>query len=78
MPRLAWDEDGTATAEGTMAVREVNRALGLSGEKPRGLRLEAVYPPEFDSHRIARDLDIVPSLQREPPAVAQAEEAAQA
>src|SRR5206468_10783416 len=27
---LAWDEDGTATAEGTMAVREVNRALGLS------------------------------------------------
>ena len=34
MPELAtdwaWDEDGTATAEGTMAVREVNRALGLS------------------------------------------------
>jgi Mg2+/Co2+ transporter CorB len=29
-PILAWDEDGTATAEGTMAVREVNRALGLS------------------------------------------------
>jgi Mg2+/Co2+ transporter CorB len=27
---LAWDEDGTATAEGTVAVREVNRALGLS------------------------------------------------
>jgi len=27
---LAWDEDGTATAEGTMAVRDVNRALGLS------------------------------------------------
>ena len=27
---LVWDEDGTATAEGTMAVREVNRALGLS------------------------------------------------
>jgi len=26
---LAWDEDGTASAEGTMAVREVNRALGL-------------------------------------------------
>jgi Mg2+/Co2+ transporter CorB len=26
---LAWDDDGTATAEGTMAVREVNRALGL-------------------------------------------------
>ena len=29
-PLLAWDEDGTATAEGTMALREVNRALGLS------------------------------------------------
>jgi Mg2+/Co2+ transporter CorB len=28
-PMLAWDEDGTATAEGTMAVREVNRALKL-------------------------------------------------
>jgi len=27
---LVWDEDGTATAEGTMAVREVNRALKLS------------------------------------------------
>ncbi|MCD6041205.1 MAG: hypothetical protein K0R40_808 [Burkholderiales bacterium] len=27
---LAWDEAGTATAEGTMPVREVNRALGLS------------------------------------------------
>src|SRR5439155_3292368 len=27
---LAWDEDGTASAEGTMAVREVNRALSLS------------------------------------------------
>ncbi|HXJ09861.1 MAG TPA: CNNM domain-containing protein [Burkholderiales bacterium] len=27
---LAWDEDGTASAEGTMAVREVNRALGLA------------------------------------------------
>src|SRR5882757_8090614 len=27
---LAWDEDGTATAEGTMAVRDVNRALGLA------------------------------------------------
>ena len=29
-PALAWDEGGTATAEGTMPVREVNRALGLS------------------------------------------------
>lgn len=29
-PALAWDEHGTATAEGTMPVREVNRALGLS------------------------------------------------
>jgi Mg2+/Co2+ transporter CorB len=27
---LAWDEAGTATAEGTMPVREVNRALRLS------------------------------------------------
>jgi CBS domain containing-hemolysin-like protein len=29
-PALAWDAGGTATAEGTMPVREVNRALGLS------------------------------------------------
>ncbi len=29
-PALAWDASGSATAEGTMAVREVNRALGLS------------------------------------------------
>jgi Mg2+/Co2+ transporter CorB len=27
---LAWDSSGTATAEGAMPVREVNRALGLS------------------------------------------------
>ncbi|HET7670288.1 MAG TPA: CNNM domain-containing protein [Burkholderiales bacterium] len=27
---LAWDDTGTATAEGAMPVREVNRALGLS------------------------------------------------
>ena len=27
---LSWDEDGTATADGAMPVREVNRALGLS------------------------------------------------
>jgi Mg2+/Co2+ transporter CorB len=27
---LAWDETGAATADGTMPVREVNRALGLS------------------------------------------------
>jgi len=27
---LAWDERGTATAEGAMPVREVNRALGLA------------------------------------------------
>jgi Mg2+/Co2+ transporter CorB len=27
---LRWDEHGSATAEGTMPVREVNRALGLS------------------------------------------------
>ena len=29
-PALDWDADGSATAEGAMAVREVNRALGLS------------------------------------------------
>ena len=29
-PALGWDSAGTATAEGTMPVREVNRALGLS------------------------------------------------
>ena len=29
-PALAWDASGTATAEGTTPVREVNRALGLS------------------------------------------------
>jgi Mg2+/Co2+ transporter CorB len=29
-PALSWDEDGTATAEGAMPVREINRALGLS------------------------------------------------
>jgi Mg2+/Co2+ transporter CorB len=29
-PVLAWDPGGTATAEGTTPVREVNRALGLS------------------------------------------------
>jgi Mg2+/Co2+ transporter CorB len=29
-PLLAWDDAGAATAEGTMPVREVNRALGLS------------------------------------------------
>ena len=27
---LAWDEEGSATAEGAMPVREVNRALGLA------------------------------------------------
>ncbi|HEU5176736.1 MAG TPA: transporter associated domain-containing protein, partial [Burkholderiales bacterium] len=27
---LAWDDAGTATADGAMPVREVNRALGLS------------------------------------------------
>lgn len=29
-PALRWDETGSATAEGTTSVREVNRALGLS------------------------------------------------
>jgi Mg2+/Co2+ transporter CorB len=28
--KLAWDEAGSATAEGSTPVREVNRALGLS------------------------------------------------
>ncbi|HEX6155306.1 MAG TPA: HlyC/CorC family transporter [Burkholderiales bacterium] len=30
VPALGWDKSGTATAEGTMPVREVNRTLGLS------------------------------------------------
>jgi Mg2+/Co2+ transporter CorB len=29
LPELAWDEAGSATADGTTPVREVNRALGL-------------------------------------------------
>jgi Mg2+/Co2+ transporter CorB len=51
---LAWDEQGTATAEGTMPVREVNRALGLSlptdGPKTlNGLILEHLQDiPEAD------------------------------
>jgi Mg2+/Co2+ transporter CorB len=51
---LAWDEAGTATAEGTMPVREVNRALGLSlptdGPKTlNGLILEHLQDiPEAD------------------------------
>jgi Mg2+/Co2+ transporter CorB len=54
VPLLAWDADGTATAEGTMAVREVNRALGLSlptdGPKTlNGLILEYLQDiPEAD------------------------------
>jgi Mg2+/Co2+ transporter CorB len=54
LPLLAWDADGTATAEGTMAVREVNRALGLSlptdGPKTlNGLILEHLQDiPEAD------------------------------
>jgi Mg2+/Co2+ transporter CorB len=28
--QLAWDDEGAATAEGAMPVREVNRALGLA------------------------------------------------
>jgi Mg2+/Co2+ transporter CorB len=53
-PALAWDEAGTATAEGTMPVREVNRALGLSlptdGPKTlNGLILEHLQDiPEAD------------------------------
>ena len=30
VPALHWEADGSATAEGTMPVREVNRSLGLS------------------------------------------------
>jgi Mg2+/Co2+ transporter CorB len=51
---LAWDADGTATAEGGMPVREVNRALGLSlptdGPKTlNGLILEHLQDiPEAD------------------------------
>ena len=28
-PALAWDRDGSATADGAMSVRAVNRALGI-------------------------------------------------
>jgi len=51
---LAWDEDGSATADGAMPVREVNRALGLELplEGPRtlnGLILEQLQDiPEAD------------------------------
>jgi Mg2+/Co2+ transporter CorB len=29
-PELSWDDDGAATADGTVPVRDVNRALGLN------------------------------------------------
>jgi len=51
---LAWDEDGAATADGAMPVREVNRALGLAlptdGPKTlNGLILEHLQDiPEAD------------------------------
>jgi Mg2+/Co2+ transporter CorB len=53
-PRLAWDKDGVAAADGAMAVREVNRALGLElptdGPKTlNGLILEHLQDiPEAD------------------------------
>jgi Mg2+/Co2+ transporter CorB len=53
-PALAWDESGSATAEGTTPVRELNRALGLSlptdGPKTlNGLILEHLQDiPEAD------------------------------
>ena len=53
-PALAWDEDGAATADGAMPVREVNRALGLElptdGPKTlNGLILEHLQDiPEAD------------------------------
>jgi Mg2+/Co2+ transporter CorB len=59
-PRLAWEADGSAQAEGATPVREVNRALGLnlptSGPKTlNGLILEYLQDiPEADvSIRIA-------------------------
>jgi Mg2+/Co2+ transporter CorB len=51
---LAWNDSGTATAEGTTSVRELNRALGLSlptdGPKTlNGLILEHLQDiPEAD------------------------------
>jgi Mg2+/Co2+ transporter CorB len=51
---LAWDEDGAATADGAMPVRELNRALGLElptdGPKTlNGLILEHLQDiPEAD------------------------------
>jgi Mg2+/Co2+ transporter CorB len=53
-PTLSWDEAGAATADGSMPVREVNRALGLSlptdGPKTlNGLILEFLQDiPEAD------------------------------
>lgn len=53
-PRLSWDEDGSAMADGAMPVREVNRALGLQlptdGPKTlNGLILEHLQDiPEAD------------------------------
>ena len=59
-PALAWGEDGSAAAEGSMPVREINRALGLElptdGPKTlNGLILEQLRDiPEADvSVRIA-------------------------
>ena len=54
MPALRWDDAGTATADGAMSVREVNRALGLAlptgGPKTlNGLILEHLQEiPEAD------------------------------
>ncbi len=53
-PKLAWDKEGVAAADGAMAVREVNRALGLElptdGPKTlNGLILEHLQDiPEAD------------------------------
>ena len=53
-PALRWEEDGTATADGALPVREVNRALGLAlptdGPKTlNGLILEYLQEiPEAD------------------------------
>lgn len=53
-PTLAWEEDGTAHADGAMQIREINRALGLNlptdGPKTlNGLILEQLQDiPEAD------------------------------
>ena len=54
---LAWDEHGTATAEGAMPVREVNRALGLVAADRRSEDAERPDPGAFAGHPRGRRLD---------------------